>query len=71
MGELRFEAVTLLVILLPGFLAARIEQRLVVNPEQNEFDKTIEALLYSFFVYLTFTAIERSFPCFARCYQSG
>lgn len=62
MGELRFEAITLLVILLPGFLAARIEQRLVVNPEQNEFDKTIEALLYSFFVYLSFTAIERSFP---------
>lgn len=62
MGEFRFEAITLLVILLPGFLAARIEQRLVVNPEQNEFDKTIEALLYSFFIYLTFTAINRSFP---------
>jgi hypothetical protein len=62
MGEFRFEAITLLVILLPGFLAARIEQRLVVNPEQNEFDKTIEALLYSFFIYLTFTAIYRSFP---------
>lgn len=62
MGEFRFEAITILVILLPGFLAARIEQRLVVNPKQNEFDKTVEALLYSFFIYLVFTAINRSLP---------
>lgn len=62
MGEFRFEAITVLVILLPGFFAARIEQRLVVNPEQNEFDKTVEALLYSFFIYLSFTVIYRSFP---------
>jgi hypothetical protein len=71
MGEFRFEAITLLVILLPGFLAARIEQRLVVNPEQKEFDKTIEALLYSFFIYLTFTAINRSFPVSLTIIKAG
>lgn len=71
MGEFRFEAITVLVILLPGFLAARIEQRLVANPEQNEFDKTVEALLYSFFIYLSFTAINRSLPVSLRIEQVG
>jgi len=60
MPDIRFEVLTVLVVLLPGFLAARLEQRLTVNPKQSDFDKTIEALLYSFFVYLTYTAIFRS-----------
>jgi hypothetical protein len=62
MPDIRFEAIAVLVILLPGFLAARIEQRLVVNPEQNEFDKTVEALLYSLFIYVVFSAIFGSLP---------
>jgi hypothetical protein len=62
MPDFRFEAIGILVILLPGFFAARLEQRLTTNPKQSEFDKTIEALLYSFFIYLIFTAITRSFP---------
>jgi hypothetical protein len=62
MPDLRFEVIAVLVILLPGFLAARIEQHLVVNPNQNEFDETVEALLYSLFVYIAFTAIFRSLP---------
>jgi hypothetical protein len=62
-GEFRFEAITILVILLPGFLAARIEQRLVVNPKQNEFDKTVEALLYSFFIYLGISQSRNRWKC--------
>jgi hypothetical protein len=71
MPDIRFEAITILVVLLPGFLAARIEQRLTVNPKQNEFDKTIEALLYSFFIYLIFTAIFRSFPVSLNVEKTG
>jgi hypothetical protein len=71
MPDLRFEAITVLVILLPGFFAARIEQRLTVNPEQKEFDKTVEALIYSFFIYLVFTAITRSFPVSVTINQEG
>lgn len=62
MSDLKFEALVILVVLLPGFLAARIEQRLTVNPDQNEFDKTVEALVYSFFIYLIFTLIDNTFP---------
>jgi len=58
MPDFRF----VLVVLLPGFLAACLEQRLTTNPKQNEYDKTIEALLYSLFIYLTFTTIFRSLP---------
>ncbi len=62
MAEFKFEAIIVLVILLPGFLAARIKQRLTVNREQGELDKVIEALLYSFLTYILFTVIARSFP---------
>jgi len=71
MPDFRFEVLTVLVVLLPGFLAARLEQRLTVNPKQNEFDKTIEALLYSFFIYLIFTTIYRSFPVSVKTEKVG
>src|SRR5579859_4237505 len=71
MPDLRFEALTVLVILLPGFFAARIEQRLTVNPEQKEFDKTVEALIYSFFIYLIFTATVHAFPISVRIDKEG
>jgi hypothetical protein len=45
MTELKFEALVILIVLLPGFFAARVEQRLTVNPDQNDFDKTVEALI--------------------------
>jgi uncharacterized membrane protein YbjE (DUF340 family) len=49
------DALTVLVILLPGFLCAKLVQWLCIRPEQTELDKVVEALLYSFLVYVTFT----------------
>jgi hypothetical protein len=49
-----FEALEILLVLLPGFLCARIVQTLFVRPQQSEMDKIIEALLYSFIIYLLF-----------------
>lgn len=71
MPDFKFEAIAILVVLLPGFFAARIEQRLTVNPEQKDFDKIVEALIYSFFIYLTFTAITHSFPISLRVDKEG
>lgn len=71
MPDFRFEVLTVLVVLLPGFLAARLEQRLTTNPKQNEYDKTIEALLYSFFIYLAFTTIFRSLPVSVKAEKVG
>ncbi len=44
----------MLLVLLPGFLCARIVQTLFVRPQQTELDKIIEALLYSFIIYVLF-----------------
>jgi len=71
MPEFNFSLLSVLVILLPGFLAARLEQRLTVGPKQNEFDKVVEALLYSLFIYLTSTAISRSLPVSLKVEKTG
>jgi|HubBroStandDraft_5_1064220.scaffolds.fasta_scaffold105364_2 hypothetical protein len=55
--EISLEAVTVLVILLPGFLCARIAQALCVEPDRTEMDKLVEALLYSFLIYTSFIAL--------------
>lgn len=62
MGEFKFEALAVLVILLPGFLAARLEQKLTVTGKRSELDKIVEALLYSFAVYLIYALLTKSFP---------
>jgi len=59
MPDIRFEVLTVLVVLLPGFLAARLEQRLTVNPKQSDFGQDHRSLLYSFF---GLPDIYRDFP---------
>jgi len=49
-------------LLLPGFLASRLKQRLTVIREQSELDKIVEALLYSFVIYIIYSFFVRSFP---------
>lgn len=48
------QAFAVLLVLLPGFLSARIVQMLCARPKQTELDKVVEALLFSFFTYLLF-----------------
>ena len=47
------EAFGIFLLLLPGFSCAYIVQRLAVRPKQSELDKVIEALIFSFFLYLS------------------
>jgi hypothetical protein len=46
------EALGVLLMLLPGFSCAYLVQHLAVRPKQTELDKVIEALLFSFLLYL-------------------
>jgi len=46
------QALAVLFFLLPGFLAAYILQTLVPRPKQTDLDKIIEALIFSFVIYL-------------------
>lgn len=56
------DVISVLLVLLPGFLAAGIVQSLCVRPSETEFDKVVEALLYSFLCYVAFVAIVHRMP---------
>jgi uncharacterized membrane protein YjjB (DUF3815 family) len=47
------QALAVLFVLLPGFLAAYILQTLVARPRQTDLEKVIEAIIFSFLIYLT------------------
>jgi hypothetical protein len=49
------QAFAVLLVLLPGFLSARIVLMLCARPKQTELDKVVEALLFSFITYLLFS----------------
>jgi hypothetical protein len=53
------QALEILLVLLPGFLCAKIVQSLFVRPQQSELDKVIEALLFSFLIYVAFVVTFR------------
>src|SRR5882762_11712538 len=71
MPELKFDTVIILVILLPGFLAARLNQHLRSIRDQTEFDKIIEALLYSFVTYIIYSLFGSSFPVSLMAEKEG
>jgi len=46
-----------LLILLPGFVSARIARSLSAQGQQSELERVIEALIFSFFTYVIYVAI--------------
>jgi hypothetical protein len=62
MPEFGFAALAVLLVLLPGFLTARVVQSLCVRPSQTELDKIVEALLYSFLIYVVFAVLREPSP---------
>jgi hypothetical protein len=46
------QAVVALLILLPGFVSARIARMMSARRDQSELDRIIEALIFSFFIYV-------------------
>jgi len=52
-------ALQIFLILLPGFAAAYIVQQLGTRRTQTEFERTIEALLFSFVIYVCFITVNR------------
>lgn len=53
-----YEALSVLLILLPGFVAARIVQAFTFGRSQTEVDKLIQALVYSFAIYVMFLPLH-------------
>jgi hypothetical protein len=54
---LGFEALSVFLILLPGFLCAKIVGSLCIGSQRSEMDKVVDALLYSFLIYVVFVSI--------------
>jgi len=52
-------ALQILLILLPGFSAAYIVQLLASRNTQTDFDKVVEACLYSFLIYAAFVCFTQ------------
>jgi uncharacterized protein DUF6338 len=55
--KIAFESAEVLLILLPGFVTSSILVTLTVRPSQTDFDKLIEALFFSFFIYVVCTLV--------------
>lgn len=51
------EALTALLLLLPGFVCAKLIRWLCPRPQQTEMEKVVDALLYSFVVYVIFVLV--------------
>ena len=62
MTEIKFEALAVLLVLLPGFISARIVDSLCTKSKQSELDTVVEALIYSFFVYVLLIASTGRLP---------
>jgi hypothetical protein len=62
MTDMKLEFLAFIIVLLPGLVCARLVQFLCVRRQQTEFDKVVEALLYSFIVYLGYAAIVGGVP---------
>ena len=62
MPEIKFEALAVLLVLLPGFVSARIVDSLCTKSKQSELDTVVEALIYSFFVYVLLIASTGRLP---------
>jgi hypothetical protein len=57
-------ALQIFLILLPGFAAAYLVQLLAVRSKQTDLDKVIEALLFSFVIYVTYYLFHRGGQAF-------
>lgn len=64
--SLSTETLSVLLVLLPGFLCAKLIRWLCPRPQQTEMEKLVDALLYSFVVYAIFTLIFGSFQQLTR-----
>lgn len=71
MPEVGVQALAVLLILLPGFLCARIVRSLCIKPQQTELDKIIEALIYSLLIYVAFSVFVGSIPVALRVESNG
>jgi hypothetical protein len=62
MPALSYQALGVVLLLLPGFLTAEVVRMLSARPDRTEFDKVLHAFIYSFIVYVAFSGLGGQFP---------
>ncbi|MDP9620179.1 hypothetical protein [Stenotrophomonas geniculata] len=71
MDTLFNNATTLLTYLLPGFLAAWVFYGLTSHPKPPQFERTVEALVFTFAVQALVTFTEVVLLLAGRCFVLG
>jgi hypothetical protein len=61
-----YQSLGALLILLPGFLTAELVRTLATRAQRTEFEKVVQAFIYSFLVYVCFTGLNGKFPVSIR-----
>lgn len=59
---LTFQALQILIFLIPGFISATIMNLLIVKKEPKEFGKVVEALIFSMIIYTIHSFISDKSP---------
>jgi hypothetical protein len=57
-----FDALNILIFLIPGFISANILNFIVVRKEKNDFSKVVEALIFSLVIYTVYAIIFKETP---------
>jgi len=57
-----FQALQVLIFLIPGFIAAKILGVFIVTDEKKEFEKIIEAIVFSLIIYTIYSIIPGKSP---------
>lgn len=71
MPDLGYQSLGVLLILLPGFLTAELVRTLATRSKQTEFEKVIQAFIYSFLIYVCFAGMKGTFPVSVRTDSAG
>jgi hypothetical protein len=71
MPGLSYQALGALLILLPGFLTVELVRALSTRPQRTDFEKVIQAFIYSFVAYVSFSVVGGKFPISVRLESSG
>jgi hypothetical protein len=61
-----FEALNILLFLIPGFISAGILNIIVVRKEKNDFSKVVEALIFSLVIYTIYALVFKETPVLFR-----
>jgi len=60
--NLTIQALQIIIFLLPGFITSYVARSLIAYKPKAELDKIIEALIYSFIIYVIFTLFSNLLP---------